>query len=130
MWTAATLAQERKAMTAQNGVRRRKKASSAVLSYDEIVKRYPAQWILLEVTGEDEHRNPSEGYVLAHSRSRGRINQALAKEPRPSELPPDAPQPLYCIFQAYPRVYSGKALAEIIARWEAEGEPRGRLPLP
>ncbi len=118
-------------MTVRDGARKRtRKAVKEVLSYDEIVARYPAQWILLKVTGEDEHRNPSEGYVLAHSRSRGRINQALAKEPRPSELPPDAPQTEYCIFQAYPRVYSGEALAEIIARWDAEGEPGGRLPFP
>lgn len=118
-------------MTARNSVRRRsRKSLSEVLSYDEIVERYHAQWILLKVTGEDEHRNPSEGYVLAHSKSRGRINQALAKEPRPSELPLGTPRPEYCIFQAYPRVYSGEALAEIIARWEVEGEPRGRLPLP
>jgi hypothetical protein len=48
-------------MTAQHGMRRRKKAAREVLTYDEIVERYPAQWIRLMITGEDGHRNLSEG---------------------------------------------------------------------
>jgi len=51
---------------------------SDVLSWDEIVKRYEGQWVLIEVT-KSEGGWPSEGIVLAHAQKRSGVSKAVVK---------------------------------------------------
>jgi hypothetical protein len=46
---------------------------SAVLTYDEIKKRYPDEWILIADAELDEELNVVRGEVVAHSKDRDEV---------------------------------------------------------
>ena len=85
------------------------------MTVNEVAEVYPEQWILMRVTGQNEHQMPWRGHILAASPDRTRITEALAREPRPSELPAGLPPAHYYVFEAYPRVYGGEALQSALA---------------
>ena len=88
------------AVTADDGIA---PEGPPVLTVNEIIARHRDEWILMRVTGFDAEGWPERGYLLAHSPRRGDISDALAKEPRRSDMAPDAPyQPTY-VFNAFPR---------------------------
>ena len=49
------------------------------MKIEEVKKRYPNEWVLVEVLKEDEFGNPVDVKVLAHSKSRDEIREALRK---------------------------------------------------
>lgn len=60
-----------------------KSKSEGVLSVQEIERRYPSQWVLVEVTKADKVRGPLLGRVLAHSHRRQdlvEINRAFCEQ--------------------------------------------------
>jgi hypothetical protein len=88
------------------------------LSLEEVIARYIDKWVLLRITGWDEHHIPSEGHVIAHG-SRGRVGKVLAE----LAATPEKWDPPYYIFCAYPRIYTGEgaraAIAEIAKQVDA-----------
>jgi len=46
---------------------------------EEIQKRYPGEWVLIEYTALDEQLNVMEGEVIAHSPSKEEIYRELSK---------------------------------------------------
>lgn len=47
------------------------------LPMEEIYPLYPGEWVLVRVTGRDAEHGLTHGQVLAHSRSRKKVSQAL-----------------------------------------------------
>ncbi|HEY7062689.1 MAG TPA: hypothetical protein VII06_14510 [Chloroflexota bacterium] len=83
---------------------------------DEVIARYPGDWVLLQVTGHDEDGIPSEGRVVRHwpdtRANDSRISRALS-----DILEAEAPaENRYYLFQAYPRIRSGEAFREALAQ--------------
>lgn len=48
-----------------------------MLTLKEIRKRYQDQWVLVDVTAEDELNQPTAGRVLAHDRDRKQVYERL-----------------------------------------------------
>ncbi len=46
-------------------------------SIDEIKKKFKDEWVLVEVLEEDELNQPTKGRVIAHSRNRDEVYDAL-----------------------------------------------------
>ena len=76
------------------------------MTVDEAIARFRGEWILMKVTERDADYWPTKGYVIAHSRDREGISEAVAKEPPRKMLPPDSPRQPYYVFLAYPRARS------------------------
>ncbi len=91
-------------------------ANPPELTVNEVAELYPEQWVLMRVTGENEYHHPWRGHVLAASHDERQINEALSREPRPSQLPPGVPAGRYYMFQAYRHVYPGKELDAWVAQ--------------
>ncbi len=49
------------------------------LTLDEALTAYPGQWVLMRVTRWDDHAYPARGYLVAHSRSRVKIDAAWSE---------------------------------------------------
>jgi hypothetical protein len=92
------------------------------MTVDEVVELYPGQWILMRVTGLNEHKDPWQGQILAASYDEDEITEALGREPRPSSLPTGTRPPLHYIFQANPSRYGGEGLLEQLAQLEDEDD--------
>jgi hypothetical protein len=102
---------------------------SRPMSVTRATKLYTGQWILMQVTKFDDTHIPAAGYVIAHSFDRKAISAALAKEPKRSELPPDAGP--YHIFQGTRLVRSGPEYRAAVAQFfasliQAHGGRRAR----
>jgi hypothetical protein len=76
------------------------------MSVNEAIARFRGEWVLMKVTEYDEDHWPSQGYVVAHSSDRGKISEAVRREPPRGKLPPGAPRHMYYVFLAYPRARS------------------------
>ncbi len=75
------------------------------VSIDEVIARYPGQWILMQVTAS-ENGWPSRGYLLAHGDSYEEVCQA-----RSTRLRMLAPgEGLLYLFDAYPPIRTGEEL--------------------
>jgi hypothetical protein len=83
-----------------------------VLSVDEVIARYPGEWILMQVTAHDADRWPSHGHVLAHDMSYKKVGKAWVKLVKASGLG-DPAKPYY-IFAADPRVRTGEELDDAL----------------
>ena len=81
-----------------------------VLSLEEIDNRYPDEWVLIEVTGLDEHKNVGWGRVLDHSPDRKRISKGVKRVWRV------APKTHIYVRLAGPRPHSIEELREALAR--------------
>jgi hypothetical protein len=87
-----------------------------LMSVYEAIARFRGEWVLMKVTEYDEDRWPSHGYVIAHSRDRDEINEAIPWRSQETILP-DAPRQPYYVFLAYPRA---RSLAEYVAMSNGE----------
>ena len=54
---------------------------SEVLSYEEIKKRYPDEWLLIAEPVLDDEDNIVSGQVVAHSRNRDEVYRAILTVP-------------------------------------------------
>lgn len=97
-------------------------------SIDDVIATFKDEWILLRITALDENHAPAQGQVLAHSPSRKAISRRLAKEPKPSELPPGAARPSYYIFHAHQRIRTREGLTEVLERFNREESDKIRWP--
>ena len=95
------------------------------MTVNEVAELYPEQWALMRVTGENEYHHPWRGHILAVSPRRGDITKALAREPRPSQLPPGADPGEYYVFQAYRHIYPGPELDAWLAQVRGESGTDG-----
>jgi hypothetical protein len=86
-------------------------------SFEEAIALYYGEWVLMKVLDFDEHFIPVRGRIIAHSRDRGALSEALKKEP-PRQ--PDAPYQPYYPFAAFPRVRPGESLEQAAARFSAQ----------
>ena len=102
-------------------------ANPPEMTIDEVAELYPWQWALMRVTGLNEHKHPWRGYILAVSPNREDMSDALAREPRPSQLPPGTPPAEHYIFQAYRRIYRGPGYDEWLARVRGQSEADGPI---
>jgi hypothetical protein len=91
------------------------------MTYDEANERFNGEWVLMKILEFGEYHWPGRGIVLAHPKRRKPVQERLAQEPKPSQLPPGTPEPHYSIFAAYPRKRSG-------AEWRATIERASKLP--
>ena len=82
-----------------------------IWSVDEATAAYPREWILMQITGEDENKHPSHGHVIAHGFDEELITSKLVERAR---TPCDEPGGPYYIFAAYPRVRTGEELRRAI----------------
>jgi hypothetical protein len=113
----------------KDGLGRRADASSGSgptnphLSVDEVIARYPGEWILMRVTAYEQGW-PSRGHVLAHSHSRQEVSHVWSLWLTASS---EADGPLY-MFDAYPVIRTGDELwASLNGLWEvSEGAPDER----
>lgn len=107
---------------------RREAAPPPPMTVAEARAIYDGEWVLMKVTAHDEHHQPAEGTILAHSRSRARISKAFAQQPRLSQLPTNTPRLSYYIFNAFPVREPLDVLGEVIAQsWEPNAPPRRPL---
>jgi hypothetical protein len=87
---------------------------------DEVIARYPGQWILMRVTAWGERGTPERGYLLAHSPSRKTVEEARL-EAIPAGEP--APGTLY-VFEASPPIRTHEewraALERLAEEWEGD----------
>jgi hypothetical protein len=83
----------------------------APISMDEIIARYPGEWVLIVVTREEDGW-PSEGRVLAHGKSYHRMCQARSAAYARLD---DLDGPLY-LFEAYPPIRTVKDCQQALAR--------------
>lgn len=97
------------------------------MTVNEVAEAYPEQWILMRVTGQNEHQMPWRGHILAASPDERNVTAALGREPRPSSLPPGAPRPHYYVFQAYPHVFEGEALQTLMSKLCGRGRADGEI---
>jgi hypothetical protein len=112
---------------------RRKKESTPMIdpanppemTINEVADLYPGQWALMRVTGENEYKHPWRGHILAVSPRRADITEALAREPRPSQLPPGVRPDRHCVFQAYRPIYPGPELDAWLAKIRERGMTDG-----
>ncbi len=49
------------------------------MTFDEIKKQYPHEWVLVEYWQLDDQMHVKEGNVLAHSGNREKVYETLAK---------------------------------------------------
>ena len=49
------------------------------LQLEEIVQRYPNQWVLVEETAWDTHRHPTAGIIRAASVARGDLREPMRR---------------------------------------------------
>jgi len=84
---------------------------------DEAIVLHYGEWILMKVTGFDDHKMPYKGIVLAHSPSRDEVSQVLRTEPLRSTLPPDAPYQPYYTFKAFQRARVGETIEQASERF-------------
>jgi hypothetical protein len=113
---------------AQKPQRRREKLTAPAIdpddppemTIDEVADRYPGQWFLMRVTGENEYKHAWRGHILAVSPDERQINEALSREPRRSELPPGVKPGRYVVSQAYRPIYPGPELDAWLARIRAQ----------
>jgi hypothetical protein len=82
---------------------------------DEVIELCRDQWILMRVTGFDDHHRPAKGFVLAHSFRRAEISRAFALEPRPPESSSGEPRRPYSIFRAFQRLDTRAELERLFA---------------
>ena len=97
--------------------------SAAIVSVDEIIARYPGQWILMQVTS-DEGGWPSHGQLLARADTYDEIARARIA------LLPDvnlADGPLY-VFDAYPPIRTGEELRVVLENIRDETSDPFRWP--
>jgi hypothetical protein len=69
----------------KHAAKRRSRAvhdSPRSLPIDEIYERYPGEWVVVKVTGLDEHQRIARAEVLAHSPTRGVVSAALVEAHR------------------------------------------------
>jgi hypothetical protein len=87
---------------------------------DEVIARYPGQWILMRVTAWGERRTTERGYLLAHSPSleiveAARLDAIRAGEPAPGTLD---------VFEAYPPIRTHEewraGLQRLAEEWEGD----------
>jgi hypothetical protein len=107
---------------------RRRRAQTDVptesLPMEEIYPLYPGEWVLVRVTGRDAERGFTHGQVLAHSRSRKKVSQALFR------AHDEDPNILTYLFTGGPSPTTSEEWAEALARGAAlmlglNGYPRG-----
>jgi hypothetical protein len=95
-------------------VKRRQRGSPAAeaepesMSVDEVIARYPGQWILMRVTAHDEDKWPSHGQVLAHDMSYRKVGKAWLEIIAASGL--GDPERPYYIFRAERLLRTGEEL--------------------
>jgi hypothetical protein len=97
--------------------------SADTVSVNEIIARYPGQWILLQVTA-DEHGWPARGRLLARADTLeeiARLRTALV--PRVNL----ADGPLY-VFDAYPPIKAGEDLSLAFEKMRDENADPFRWP--
>ena len=102
-------------------------ANPPEMTVNEVAEVYPEQWVLMRVTDENEYHHPWRGHILAVSHDERHINQALSREPRPSQLSPDVAPPRYYVFQAYRHIYPGPELDAWLAQVRGHGNTDGPL---
>jgi hypothetical protein len=86
---------------------------AGALSVDDMIERFPNEWIFMQVTAKDVNHTPSHGIVLAHHPKRAVLQRRIAKEiaTRTTEGIE------YCVFQAFPRNLSlGDVLRDVDER--------------
>jgi len=84
-------------------------------SMSDIIVTYPDEWILLRVTAYDEHRFPSEGYVVGHWPATKASDRQISRVLEQVLSTPDKPEMPYYLFQACDRVRSGDELRRVLA---------------
>ena len=100
-------------------------ANPPEMTIDEVAERYPGQWVLMRVTGENQYHHVWRGHILAVSPDEGDVNEALSREPKPSQLPPGVKPGRYCVFQAYRPIYPGPELDAWLARVRGQAKADG-----
>ena len=110
----------------------RRGTTGPALSLDEVIARYPGDWILLQVTSHDEDRIPSAGHIVGRwadtPANDRRISLALSAVLEAAGEPDEQ----YYLFQAYPRIRTGEAMRQALAGagedagTEVMGAPRRR----
>jgi hypothetical protein len=88
-------------------------------SIDEMIARYPGEWIVMRVTEYDERHLPARGALIAHTSSR-REAQRIWGDEIPRSKPGDGR--LY-LFDAYPRITTGEELRKSLAELAAQPDP-------
>src|SRR6266508_2690261 len=104
--------------------RRDEPGGPAVWSMDDILARYPGEWIALRVTGYDDRHWPAEGEIIARARSRARAWHRLTDYMLSSQRRPGP----YTVFQAVPYITTGDELRRSLAELIEQGDPPGRWP--
>ena len=100
-------------------------ANPPEMTVNDAAEIYPEQWVLMRVTGENEYHHPWRGHILAVSHDERHIDEALAHEPRRSQLPPGVQRPRYYVFQAYRHIYPGPELDAWLAHIRGHGTTDG-----
>jgi hypothetical protein len=86
-----------------------------VCTIDDVIARYPGEWIVMRITEYNERRLPARGVLIAHSPSRRTAQRIWGGELSRAE-PGDG---VLSLFDAYRRITTGEelraSLAELIA---------------
>ena len=85
------------------------------ISVDEMIARYPGEWVLMQVTAQ-ERGWPSEGYLLAHGDAYEEVSAARSWWLDQVDF---ADGPL-CLFDAYPLIRTGEELRQSLEELWAE----------
>jgi hypothetical protein len=111
--------------THQQTAERRDEASPAagpipeICSIDEVIARYPGEWIVMRLTEYDQRKLPARGVLIAHTRSR-RAAQRIWGDEIPRTRPGDG---VLSLFDAYPRITTGEELRTSLAELAARPDP-------
>jgi hypothetical protein len=98
--------------------------TSVICSIDEVIARYPGQWIVMRVTEYDERHLPARGVLIAHARSRRAAARIWG-----DEIPRTKPgEGVLSLFDAYPRITTGEEARRSLAELRDQGDPPGRWP--
>lgn len=81
---------------------------------DEVLARYPGQWVLWEVT-DNEDGWPSAGWVIAHDQSHSRMCDVRIAQVEPAKLR----GPLH-LFEAVRYLRTGEEIRQALAQLEEE----------
>jgi hypothetical protein len=106
------------------GESRRSAEETQILSMDEVIARYPDQWIVMRVTGSGQHNVPREGQIVARAPSFAEGSRLLTQ----CQARADPPGSRYHLFLAQRHPLPGDQLRQRIAELMTQGDPPGRWP--
>jgi hypothetical protein len=90
-----------------------------ICSVDEVIERYPGEWIVMRITEYDERHLPARGVLIAHSPSRRTAQRIWGEELSRTE-PGNG---VLSLFDACRRITTGEELSASLAELIAGPDP-------